>query len=179
MKKLMIALAAVAMAVGAEAAAVGWSCTAANAFKSGDYSVFIIGQNGVTDAAQLKTIIAAGGLSAADSYAFYKGGEVTSSGLANNNATGSGLSITYNPTGGAAGNTYEAVLFAESSDGKSASYTDLKSITLENDASDQNWAFGNQRTTMGNNTFAVAPEPTSGLLLLVGVAGLALRRRRA
>ena len=31
----------------------------------------------------------------------------------------------------------------------------------------------------GSGTFTAAPEPTSGLLMLVGLAGLALRRRRA
>lgn len=33
--------------------------------------------------------------------------------------------------------------------------------------------------TSGGYTTAVAPEPTSGLLLLLGMAGLALRRKRA
>ena len=31
----------------------------------------------------------------------------------------------------------------------------------------------------GNGTWTAAPEPTSGLLLLLGVAGLALKRKRA
>ena len=35
-------------------------------------------------------------------------------------------------------------------------------------------AFG----TQANNTWGAVPEPTSGLLMLVGLAGLALRRRR-
>ena len=34
-------------------------------------------------------------------------------------------------------------------------------------------------TTAGPAGFTAAPEPTSGLLLLLGVAGLALKRKRA
>ena len=33
--------------------------------------------------------------------------------------------------------------------------------------------------TVGSGTFTAAPEPTSGLLLLLGMAGLALKRKRA
>jgi hypothetical protein len=38
--------------------------------------------------------------------------------------------------------------------------------------------FGTQTSNTWNEMAAV-PEPTSGLLLLLGVAGLALRRKRA
>ena len=44
----------------------------------------------------------------------------------------------------------------------------------------QTIAFGNMSTaTLASGAWVAAPEPTSGLLMLLGMAGLALRRRRA
>ena len=44
----------------------------------------------------------------------------------------------------------------------------------------QTIGFGNQATYTGNSgNWQAVPEPTSGLLLLLGVAGLALKRKRA
>ena len=41
-------------------------------------------------------------------------------------------------------------------------------------------AFGNQKNaTQASGAWAAVPEPTSGLMLLLGVAGLALKRKRA
>jgi hypothetical protein len=40
--------------------------------------------------------------------------------------------------------------------------------------------FGNmQSATQNASNWAAVPEPTSGLLMLLGVAGLALKRKRA
>ena len=59
---------------------------------------------------------------------------------------------------------------------------------MDNNNTAKNFAFANQATNLGNNKFTVGggggggepvPEPTSGLLMLIGAAGLALRRTRA
>ena len=41
------------------------------------------------------------------------------------------------------------------------------------------WADDTKSITTGGFNTAVAPEPTSGLLILLGMAGLALKRKRA
>ena len=43
----------------------------------------------------------------------------------------------------------------------------------------EGWADLTKSLTTGGYTASVAPEPTSGLLILLGMAGLALRRKRA
>ena len=55
--------------------------------------------------------------------------------------------------------------------------TDVKSATWTSSTGAKTLAFGSQASATWQ---AIAvPEPTSGLLMLVGLAGLALRRRRA
>ena len=175
MKKLIIAAAIVCAATISQAAAVGWTCAGATNYKGGDYSIFVIGLNGVTGTAQIKAIVEAGGLEAASAYAF--GGDVVASnGSANKTATASGKSITWTGPGS---ETYDAFIFVQDEAGKFASYTDIKSITMADNSTSKTFQYNSQATAFTNNKFAVAPEPTSGLLLLLGVAGLALRRRRA
>ena len=57
------------------------------------------------------------------------------------------------------------------------SLTDTK--LAGNIATDATKNWGDTTTFVNAGWYAAAPEPTSGLLLLLGVAGLALRRRRA
>ena len=55
-------------------------------------------------------------------------------------------------------------------------YTEL---VFENNGAYNNSAFGADVTTFsGDGWYTAAPEPTSGLLLLFGLAGLALKRKR-
>ncbi|MBP3406410.1 MAG: PEP-CTERM sorting domain-containing protein [Kiritimatiellae bacterium] len=173
MKKLMILAAIAMLATVTNAAAVGWTIMGASAFKNGDYSVFVVGNNGVTDAAQIVALVAAG--TDVSGYAFADG-TVSASGVATVTAANSGKSISYSGSGTDSYSAF-AVIWAE--DGKSASYTSLATISMANDSQSKTFAFGNQSANLGNNTFAVVPEPTSGLLMLVGLGAIALRRRRA
>ena len=88
-----------------------------------------------------------------------------------------------------AGTTYQAQIVLTSSDGWELK-SDVASFTT--DASDPyniNFSSGagfisetaklNNASTTANYGWQSVPEPTSGLLLLLGVAGLALKRKRA
>lgn len=175
MKKLMILAAAVMLASITHAAAVGWSIAGASAYAGGSYSVFVIGLNGVTDVNQMVALVSAG--TAVDSYAF-GGGTVAANGAAIMSNATSGKSITYSGSGT---DVYEAFAILWKADNSAASYTATKSITMDNDATGKTFGFGNQSANLASNQFAVGnvPEPTSGLLLLLGMAGLALKRKVA
>lgn len=176
MRKLIIVAAIAFTATVSHAAAVCWNCMNAADFKGGNYSIFVIGINEVTSAAQIKELVAAGGLSSVSSYAFDKG-EVSTSGTATKSNTTSGKEITYSGSGT---DTYTAFIFVQNATGDKASFSANASITMENNSTSKTFAFNNQGTAFSSNSFTVnVPEPTSGLLLLLGMAGLTLKRKRA
>ena len=68
----------------------------------------------------------------------------------------------------------------DAADATLAYVTDAVTITMPGAGTAGNLKFGDQTGTQNaDNWYGAVPEPTSGLLLLIGVAGLALRRRRA
>ena len=175
MKKLLTLAAVVIVAATTHAAAVGWTIAGASAYASGSYDVFVIGQNGVTGVSQIAALVAAD--QSVSSYAFYEGGSVSSTGMASQTVTASGKEITYSGSGT---DTYQAFAVLWKSDGKEASYTSVASIEMANNSTSKTFLFGNQSANLAANNFTVnVPEPTSGLMLLLGVAGLALKRKRA
>lgn len=173
MKKLLTIAAVVMVAATTHAAAVGWTIGGASAYTGGSYDLFVVSLNGVTGVEQITALVAAG--TDVSAYAFASG-SISSAAISATVAT-SGKAIAYSGSGT---DTYSAFAVLWKDDGKEASYTSTATIQLANDSTGKTFAFGNQATNLANNKFTVnVPEPTSGLMLLLGVAGLALRRKRA
>ena len=177
MKKIIIVATIICAAVFANAAQVGWTNGNLAAYNGDKYYMFVIGQNGATSIATITTLLDAG--SAVDSYSI--GGGTVSSGTANLAASAT------SPTLGEGSYTAFMVLFdAATPTSGSSKYAVLQG------AAGYNQSVGAATATItfvGGNAGGMAsaaewktygaPEPTSGVLLLLGVAGLALKRHRA
>ena len=180
MKKLIMLAACTMLAAVTHAAAVGWSLAGATNYKGDAYQFFVIGQNGVTSIATVTALLDAG--TATDSYAFATG-NIAANGSANVAYSASGKSLD--------AGTHEAfyVIFdAASPTAGSANYAVVSGApnltkTVTASAASVTFMAANQATFLNNTdnwkSYGAVPEPTSGLLLLLGVAGLALKRKRA
>ena len=182
MKKMIIAAAIMCAAVFAQAAQVAWSVAGMNSYAGDAYSVFVIGQNGVKSVDQITALLDAG--TAVDSYAFGSG-TVAANGMGSVTAAASGKTLD------AGTHTMFAVLF----DSASPSAGNSQYVTIAGQAgftkaiaattASVTFAGGNVSSVVNNaanwKSFGKGggvPEPTSGLLLLVGGAMLALRRKQ-
>ncbi len=178
MKKLFVFASAIALSVAASASTVTWgasSATAVDSSKITEGTFYLMYASSAFDASKLTgesfsaaTLAAAGLDKTFDTFAYN-----TTDYKKKNNA------ITPDSTGVTAANgltIYEVLI---SSDGKNIAYGQ----------STMNLAAGaglNQTKTIGTFTYVAAgggsqgdiPEPTSGLLLLVGAGMLALRRKQ-
>ena len=192
MKKLMIALAVAAIAVASQAATVQWksgaSIQGADATQSGKF-------DGKALAANKFTMYVWDTLTKAE----YDALDITSDSFyttwsaKTDSAISKGVKASNATLGANAKNTaatdstpyYAAILFtytdANGKDWYIANKATVTTDSLGNGATLSNLAknIGGGSGTAITGWTAVAPEPTSGLLLLIGVAGLALRRRRA
>lgn len=179
MRKLMFMLAAAALAATVHAATVSWSTVAmynADGAKVADTATVYVYLMDKTTYDGLSDIWGAYG-------ADVKAGGANASG---SKATGK---YTHKATVGApassvANTTYYAAIIATYGTGDDMKYyAEKASVTTGDDGVGAfNAGVGkldSAAAAAGAWTTAAVPEPTSGLLMLLGIAGLALRRRRA
>lgn len=178
MKKLLIAVVAIVVGVAVQAASVDWAFTeTANNSSSpldvSSYTAYLFTQS----AWETFTALSETEQTAANFTGWTDSAAITKSAQGTSRTKFSTGTVT---STGNSGNYYIVLSngegFVASSMLAATSYTDP---TMSHDAA--SWTISVAATPLSPasmTTFSV-PEPTSGLLMLIGVAGLALRRRRA
>ena len=194
MKKLMVALAVAAMAVASQAATARWG--SGTLYVPGTTSTKLAASYGASASfysltaaqyAALETAISDAGLEAADEistylYNTYKDKEATKGPL---NFMSGASTITESATYAKGDTAYGVLLYTtyDNTDKTGDLYyiANMGQITYASDATIT-------KSNMGTNLYGAGgaalswqtvPEPTSGLLLLLGMAGLALKRKHA
>ena len=178
MKKIMIAVAATIVGIVANAAAVSWSITNIQSSPSTEVSAGWLVQIYSSSVAYSFEDAKAGNIAATFTGATVSSGTAFRAGQKETDAASAGDTVTLYAV------IYDAATIA---DAKYYIVSDTASKTVAASGADISVAFGSMAGTTAANKFlnsswtatAAVPEPTSGLLMLLGMAGLALRRRRA
>ena len=181
MKKLMIVLAAIAMASATQAASVSWKITTGGTTYAG-MNVYAFT---AADLAGTTALAACQSTTASDWTTFFgKGDKGTASGSGNRLASSA-------VTGGVSGGENLTFVFVDGDVAEGSNYYVFNPVEIpagnvyEPPATGSEWNSlkASALTLAGSGKFTAGasdiPEPTSGLLLLLGGAMLALRRRRA
>ena len=181
MKKLMVIVALVAAAVSANAASYAWDAKTGRLFDG----------NGTENAnryAGTGYLFAAGTVSQADILTALVAGTLDTT-LGNTLASGTFAAGRVQLSDAFEANNLENAYFVVTS-GDSVYISDYAEITAS-DVGNSRVAFGSQNALSsagfkdaaagysGAGWYQSVPEPTSGLLLVLGMAGLALKRKRA
>ena len=186
MKKLMIAIAAMAMAISANAASVYWKSGTVLEPGGDTANKSVTAYLWVIDAATYDTL-AANTTGAAMSDAVYAAyGSKTGDAYATKTTTKKGVADLLDDSKdyGAGATAYSAILYTYGTGDDLQYMGNVGKLTLESamDADSGMMSvnlFGDTTKAATAWSTAAVPEPTSGLLMLLGIAGLALRRRRA
>ena len=176
MKKIMIAAFAAMLGIAANAAAVQWSMSTItsspdNAIAAGWTAYFMDGS----------TYAAFSALEGADAVNFAADNALYTGATKNNRGKYQVLATSGSYNVGDTVSGYMVLLDASSAaDAKNYAFTAVSSGTVGDAGADVIMNFGTFADgTASTGGWQAVPEPTSGLLMLVGLAGLALRRRRA
>ena len=183
MKKLLIAFSAVAIAATINAASVDWGGT----FSTPDLS------DTLPSGTQFALLYSASDFSGAATSVtgFTKGATADNGGTIVDVYSISGeqsgnweFSSTWDNTGKDVNGYYAILTLNDAGDKAAYMYLgDVSGTTATSPTTyliyNAGWADLTKSLTTGGYNTAVAPEPTSGLLILLGMAGLALKRKRA
>jgi len=186
MKKLVMAVAIVCAAVASQAATVSWTLTDVTEGGKAVSGCMYFMASEVVSKTSFDAIAGTGATAMQkffddNTYAFawtVKDGVGTMSTSNESRPSNADLGLTDSTT-----YKFYAVVFDTATITDSSNYyvTDLKSVKVGTGTANKPVGFGSQASAIGPTSWSAvnAPEPTSGLLLLIGMAGLALRRRRA
>lgn len=190
MKKLITTACVIAIAAVAQAGAVKWNATMLDASPAGAYTdaTTYIAYFFDADATDIATVTGYLTKEGGADLASFVGASVDNS-TATYNTTKESLSFTAKAYGSfSQGDTFSGYMIildaSTAADAKNylvatKSGDQVLTTTAFGKTGDKSLAWGSQEGVAWSTVSTSVPEPTSGLLMLIGIAGLALRRRRA